>query len=61
MKVTGVRCEICGDFVWSRHTHDMRWCSCGNVAIDGGRDYNKITFRTSDWYEEEMEVMGHAD
>jgi len=40
--VDAIRCPTCGDTVFSRSRHDMRWCSCGSVAIDGGRDYVKI-------------------
>lgn len=27
---------MCGDFIYSRSSHDFRWCSCGNVSIDNG-------------------------
>lgn len=42
-KVTAIYCKSCKDTVWSRHRHDMRWCKCGNCAIDGGRSYTKIS------------------
>jgi DNA-directed RNA polymerase subunit N (RpoN/RPB10) len=34
-----VRCKLCGDEIESTHRHDFRWCSCGAVGVDGGRDY----------------------
>ena len=34
-----VRCRRCGDEIESRSRHEMRWCRCGKVAVDGGRDY----------------------
>ena len=37
MKVVGVTCPGCGDFVYSRARHDMRHCSCKRVATDGGQ------------------------
>lgn len=37
--VTGIECPICGDQIWSRHTHDMRYCSCEYCFVDGGRAY----------------------
>lgn len=44
MEVKGIVCGVCGDVVYSRARHDMRWCSCGNSAIDGGQeDYIKVT------------------
>jgi len=33
------RCLICGDHLESRDTYDRRACSCGNLSVDGGRDY----------------------
>lgn len=45
MKVVAIKCESCGDTIYSRTHHDMRYCSCGSVAIDGGRDYTKISFK----------------
>ena len=44
MKVFAIKCKKCGDTVYSRATHDFRWCSCKSAAIDGGQeDYVKIT------------------
>lgn len=36
-----IRCTKCGDEIVSEHVHDFKWCSCGAVAVDGGRDYMK--------------------
>lgn len=36
-------CNKCGDTIYSRHRHDMRYCSCASIAIDGGREYTKLT------------------
>lgn len=38
-----IRCKKCGDVIESKYRHDMVWCSCGAVAIDGGNDYVKIS------------------
>ena len=38
MKVRGVECQECGDFVFSRVRHDMRYCSCKSSAADGGQE-----------------------
>ena len=43
MKVSALKCLRCGDVVFSRARHDMRFCSCGNCAIDGGFEYCKCT------------------
>jgi Zn-finger nucleic acid-binding protein len=44
MIVSAIQCPNCKATVFSRARHDMRWCPCGAVAIDGGRDYSKISF-----------------
>lgn len=36
-----VRCHLCGEIIESRHRHDFVWCKCGNIAVDGGKDYLK--------------------
>ena len=39
------KCNICGDVIESRHRHDFKTCSCGNVSVDGGLDYLKRNYR----------------
>ena len=34
-----IRCKLCGDEIESRSRHEMRWCRCGAVAVDGGHEY----------------------
>ncbi len=38
MKITvrAIKCTECGDTIFSRAHHDMIWCSCNSIAIDGG-------------------------
>lgn len=59
-----IRCEHCGVTIESKNRHDMVWCKCGKVGIDGGTDYVKISGYTGDWeaandavIEETLEVM----
>jgi tRNA(Ile2) C34 agmatinyltransferase TiaS len=33
------RCKKCGVTVESKHVHDFRYCPCGAIFVDGGRDY----------------------
>lgn len=33
------KCLKCGDEIESKHRHDFVQCSCGNVFVDGGKDY----------------------
>jgi hypothetical protein len=49
MKTTKVNCIVCPsckDVIFSRSRHDFHWCSCGEVAVDGGFDYIKMSFKT---------------
>jgi hypothetical protein len=46
-----VECGQCGDIIESRFTHDFKWCSCHNVAVDGGLSYARRAYRTVDWIE----------
>lgn len=32
-------CTKCGDTVESTHRHDFRACKCGEIFVDGGREY----------------------
>lgn len=45
-KVSTITCPSCNDEIYSRATHDFQWCSCQEVAIDGGFDYTKVCFKT---------------
>lgn len=36
MKVQAVKCEKCGDIVFSRAVNDLRGCTCGSVLVSGG-------------------------
>ena len=42
------RCKKCGDLIWSTNVHDMVWCKCGAIAIDGGEDYCKVSGNLDD-------------
>lgn len=33
------RCRKCGDQIVSRSQHEMVWCSCHAIAVDGGSCY----------------------
>ena len=40
-----------GDIIESKSTNDYKRCSCGAVAIDGGRDYLKRIGNEKDYEE----------
>lgn len=39
IKHNKISCNKCGDVVESTHVHDFKYCKCGNIAVDGGREY----------------------
>ena len=48
IRINQVRCDRCGEVVVSRHRHDLQWCKCRGVAVDGGADYlRRITGESS--------------
>lgn len=51
MIVHGILCPMCGDEVWSRHRHDLRWCKCHYCFIDGGRAYQRWGYGGPDFEE----------
>ena len=46
-----IKCKHCGDIIESINVHDFKSCSCGKVAIDGGKYYLKRTGTPNDWEE----------
>ena len=43
MKIHFLECTKCHDYVFSFNRHDFKSCKCGNVSLDGGFDYTRIT------------------
>lgn len=41
----GVKCHKCGWYIRSKNLHHMISCKCGNVSVDGGSWYHKISFK----------------
>ena len=50
--VNALVCKSCGHAVFSRCRHDMRWCQCKSVAIDGGFDYAKVSYKDGASFEQ---------
>lgn len=47
--VNAAICHLCEDFIRSNNKHDFKYCSCGNVAVDGGSWYAKRNFKTTNF------------
>lgn len=43
------KCLVCGDEIESKHRHDFMPCSCGNIFVDGGKDYIRRGWRDGPW------------
>lgn len=39
--INKIQCRNCKDILISNFTHDFKYCTCGAVGIDGGKDYLK--------------------
>lgn len=39
LKENKVRCNYCREVIESKSPHDMKVCTCGQTAVDGGLDY----------------------
>lgn len=36
-----IKCKKCGDIIEFKNTNDYKRCSCGDVAVDGEKEYLK--------------------
>ncbi len=41
IEVNKIKCKKCGDIIESKTTNNLKRCSCGVVAVDGGKEYLK--------------------
>lgn len=46
-----VRCKKCGNVIESTYAHDFKFCSCGAIAVDGGKDYLRRSGNLEDFEE----------
>lgn len=57
-----IRCKHCGEVIESTSVYDFKFCSCESVAVDGGHDYLRRCFKTSqDDFEELSEYIDIGD
>ena len=36
-----LRCKKCNDIIESKNNHDMVYCQCGAIYVDGGNEYQR--------------------
>lgn len=54
IKCNRIRCKRCDDIIESRDIYDQKFCKCRSVAIDGGKDYQRILWasgNSEEWIE----------
>ena len=42
-----IKCNLCGEILVSESVHDFKFCKCGTVAVDGGKEYLRRTYTNS--------------
>ena len=63
----GLHCLTCGINIYSNFRHDFQWCACYQnpktrhvaIAIDGGFDYQKISFNDKSKYKRISRLVTH--
>jgi len=51
IRINKIKCRKYGDIIESIDGHDFKWCSCGAVAVDGGREYLRRIGNAEDFEE----------
>lgn len=49
--INKIKCKKCGEIIESKHRHDFKFCKCGAVAVDGGKDYLRRLGNQEDYEE----------
>ncbi len=42
-----IKCNLCGDIIVSKYTHDFVSCKCGGCSVDGGNSYLRRSYSNS--------------
>ncbi|WP_456238649.1 DUF7695 domain-containing protein [Paenibacillus glycinis] len=56
-----IRCKHCLVDIISMDIHDMKFCDCGKVGVDGGRDYLKRFGLPEDFDEKSILVLSEEE
>ena len=48
--INGAVCLSCNSFIRSRNKHDYVTCRCGEISVDGGSHYHKVSFKNKDTF-----------
>ena len=59
--INKIKCKNCGDIIESKDLHDFKRCSCGKVAVDGGKEYFKIIGKKEEYIElQEKDIKNNS-
>lgn len=47
-----IECNRCGDEIESANVHDLKWCSCRAIAVDGGHEYLRRLYKSPGDYKD---------
>ena len=42
------KCKLCGQVIESKHRHDFVTCDCGEISVDGGKDYRRRLYKNKE-------------
>ena len=43
IKHNKAQCKLCGDIIESKSVHNFVECSCGEIFVDGGKQYLRLS------------------
>ena len=55
-----IKCKKCGDVIESKTNNDLKRCSCGTVAVDGGKEYLKRIGNEEDYEELSIKIKNNS-
>lgn len=55
------RCLKCGEEIESKAPHDLRWCSCRALGVDGGREYLRRLYREGTSNDDRVELTEYEE
>lgn len=61
IKHNKARCKLCNETIESIHRHDYISCTCGAIAVDGGKSYLRRAAKDFDSLEELSEYYTVAE
>ncbi|WP_010170778.1 DUF7695 domain-containing protein [Bacillus coahuilensis] len=59
--VNRVKCKKCGSIIESKYTHDLQYCKCRSIYIDGGTEYQRYGWKggkAEDWIDFSYSIYG---